>query len=114
VADPAAVPAPLSVADLAIVSVLKQGPRSTREISDAILQHVKEAWADKHAYDIEWGTEGEPVGASASACFEARDMGFKLLAYEIAPRLRSLEKRGLVERIQLPGHRPMLWRTSDA
>jgi DNA-binding transcriptional ArsR family regulator len=101
---------PLGVADLAIVSCLERGTFSTREIADAILLIVKQAWADKHGYDIEWGSDFEPVGASLLACFEAREMGFKLSPREVGARLASLEKRGLVERIQIEGNRPMLWR----
>lgn len=100
----------LNVAELAIVSLLEQGPRSTREISESILLHVKEAWADRRGYEIEWGTVTEPLGASLLACSEARKMGFKLHPWEIHPRLVSLERRGLVKRIQIEGHRPMLWR----
>lgn len=101
---------PLSVADLAIVSCLERGPFSTREISDEILLIVKQAWADKHGYDIEWGSDSEPVGASLLACCEAREMGFKLSPWQVGARLASLEKRGLVQRIQIKGRRPMLWR----
>ena len=99
---------PLSVADLAIVSALEQGPLSARELSDQILLTVKESWAATHGHVIDW--DDPPVGASALACKEARDLGFKLLSYEIRERLVSLERRGRVERIQIDGHRPMLWR----
>lgn len=102
----------LSVADLAIVSALEHGPRSAREISADILLTVKEAWADRRGYAIEWGTENEPVGASLLACHEAREQGFKLHSWEIHSRLVSLERRRIVERIQVEGHRPMLWRRS--
>lgn len=71
---------------------------------------VKEAWADRRGETIEWGTDDEPVGASLLACTEAREIGFKLMPWEIDGRLRSLERRGLVARIQIEGHRPMLWR----
>lgn len=100
----------LNVADLAIVSALERGPMSTREISNQILLTVKEAWAERRGHIVEWGTDNEPVGASLLACSEARDMGFKLQSWEIRQRLASLERRGLVERIQIDGHRPMLWR----
>ena len=100
----------LGVADLAIASALERGPLSAREISQLILATVKEAWADRNSMAVEWGTDAEPVGASLLACCEARDQGFKLHPWEIHQRLVSLEKRGVVQRIQVDGHRPMLWR----
>lgn len=95
--------------DRAILDALSDGPLSTREISDRIFARIRDEWADRHGYEIEWETDREPVGARLLASGEARDAGLKLHAYEIAPRLVSLEKRGAVERIQIAGRRPMLW-----
>ena len=95
--------------DRAILQALSNGPLSTREVSDAIFRRIREEWSEKHGYDFEWETDEEPLGARLLASCEARDSGLILLAHEIAPRLRSLEKRGAVERIQIAGQRPMLW-----
>jgi hypothetical protein len=102
--------ATLSVTDLEILGALERGPLSAREISDAVVRMVKEAWAERRGETIEWDTDDEPVGASLLACTEARDVGFKMMPWEIDRRLRSLERRGYVTRIQIDGHRPMLWR----
>lgn len=95
--------------DRAILDALAGTPLSTREVSNAIFYRIREEWSEKHGYDFEWETDEEPLGARILASQEARDAGLKLLAHEIAPRLRSLEKRGAVERIQIAGTRPMLW-----
>jgi hypothetical protein len=95
--------------DRAILDALADGPLSTREVSDRIVARVRDEWAEAHGYEIEWGTEREPFGARLLASSEAREAGLKLLTFEIAPRLASLEKRGAVERIQIEGQRPMMW-----
>jgi DNA-binding transcriptional ArsR family regulator len=95
--------------DRAILDALADGPLSAQEISDRIRRTVRAAWSEKHGYDFEWETDEEPLGARLLAHGEARDAGLKLLAYELHPRLRSLEKRGALERIQIAGKRPMLW-----
>jgi hypothetical protein len=102
----------INAGDSAILKALKGGPFSTREVADRVRRAAWEAWSERHGYDFEWDTDEEPVGARILASGEARKRGLKLHAYEIHPRLRALEKRGLVERVQLAGHRPMLWRRS--
>jgi hypothetical protein len=98
------------VADQAILRALEDGPLSTREIANRIFREAREAWSERHGYDFEWGTDEEPLGARLLASAEARESGLVLLAHEVAPRLRALERRGDVARVQLEGHRPMLWR----
>jgi hypothetical protein len=71
---------------------------------------VWEAWADRHGYDLEWETDQEPFGARILAFSEADEMGLPyLFSHQVYPRLRRLERRGEVERIQVEGRRPMLW-----
>lgn len=95
--------------DLAILDVLALGAHSAQEIADAIRRKAREDWAERHGYFFEWETDEEPLGARLLAHGDARQAGLKLLAYEIDPRLRAMEKRGEVVRIQIEGHRPMLW-----
>jgi hypothetical protein len=99
------------VADQAILDALDaSGALSTREISTWIRRRAWRDWSERHGYDFEWETDEEPVGARLLASAEARDRGILLSTWEIYRRLRWLERRGLVERIQIPGRRPMLWR----
>lgn len=95
--------------DRAILGALSAGPLSTNEIAYAIRRAAWAAWSERHGYDFEWETDEEPVGARLLASHDAREAGMKLSSWEIYPRLRSLERRGAVERIQIEGRRPMLW-----
>ena len=95
--------------DRVILDALADGPRSAREVSDTVLRRAKEEWAAEHGYFFEWGSHEEPLGAALLAHSEARRRGWKLMTWEIDARLRSLEKRGAVERLQVGGQRPMLW-----
>ena len=98
-------------ADNRILAALEDGPLSAREIADKLHREVLDAWAERHGYDFEWGTSEEPFGARLLAISEAAETGLPhLYRHTVDPRLRGLERRGEVERIQLPGHRPMLWR----
>lgn len=101
--------------DREILAVLENGPLSANEIADRIRQRAFDRWSDRHGYDFEWGTDArgteEPLGARLLALGEAKDEGIKTLGYQLHPRLRALEKRGAVERIQIEGQRPMLWRS---
>lgn len=104
---------PTMARDQAILDVLDT-PMSGKEISQTLRQRALEAWADEHGYDIEWGTDSEPLGARLLAISEARERGtYPGLGHEVYPRLLYLERHGRVERIQLDGHRPMLWRRID-
>lgn len=98
--------------DQAILDVLDT-PMSANEISEALRQQALDAWAAVHGYDIEWGTDAEPLGARLLALTEARERGTYLSGFEVYPRLRYLERHGRVERIQIEGHRPMLWHRAD-
>ena len=98
------------VADQAILRALADGPLSTQEIARSIRLEAWAAWSERHGYDFEWETDEEPLGARLLASCEARESGLVLLAHEVAPRLAGMEKRGEVARIQIAGHRPMLWR----
>lgn len=102
-----------NVTDRAILEALSGGPLSTREISDALFRRIREEWSERHGYDFEWATDEEPLGARLLASSEARDAGYRLQSWEIRPRLARLERLGEVERIQVEGHRPMLWRRSQ-
>lgn len=103
-------------ADQAILRALVDGPLSTREIATRLRREACEDWADRHGYEIDWGDfdsnrgPTEPLGARLLALGEGRDAGLLFSPWEIQPRLYGLEKRGSVERIQIAGHRPMLWR----
>lgn len=104
---------PTMARDQAILDVL-DAPMSVKEISETLRQQALEAWAGEHGYDIEWGTDSEPIGARLLAISEARERGtYAGLGYEVYERMRYLERHGRVERIQLEGHRPMLWRCVD-
>lgn len=102
--------------DREILAVLEDGPLTASEIAARIRQRACDRWSDRHGYDIEWGTDQrgprEPVGARLCALAEAtqQDGITSLSAYRLHGRLPRLERRGAVERIQIEGHRPMLWR----
>lgn len=96
--------------DAAILEALADGPLSAREVADRIRLKAWAEWAERNGYEIEWETEAEPLGARLLASVEARGAGLKLHGWEVQPRLCSLERRGEVQRIQLDGHRSMLWR----
>lgn len=97
--------------DQRILGALEAGPLTTNEVADKLRQEVWAAWADRHGYDFEWETDQEPLGARLLAVSEADAMGLPYLyRHQVYPRLVALERRGQVERIQLEGRRPMLWR----
>lgn len=97
-------------ADLAILDQLATGPLTGEEIAARIRQEALDAWLEKSNYDFEWGTAQEPLGARLLAISEARDRGLLVHGFELYPRLRLLERRGDVQRIQIEGRRPILWR----
>lgn len=97
-------------ADQRILAALEAGPATAKEIGEKLRREVWEAWADRHGYDFEWGSDQEPLGARLLARIEADEMGLPYLyAYDVYPRLRGLERRGQVGRIQIDGHRSILW-----
>jgi hypothetical protein len=97
-------------ADHRILGALEAGPLTANEIAYKLRREVWEAWADRHGYDLEWETDQEPFGARILAFSEADEMGLPyLFSHQVYPRLRRLERRGEVERIQVEGRRPMLW-----
>lgn len=96
--------------DQAILAVLADSPRSAQEIAAAIRRSAREAWIEREEIVQTWEDDEPPALVKLLAHGDARKDGLKLLGYEIAPRLRYLERHNLVERIQLEGHRPMLWR----
>lgn len=99
--------------DHRVLGALTSGPKSTREIADLLRREVWEAWAVKHDFTFEWESEEEPVGARILAMREADELGLPyLMTDDVYARLASLEGRGFVERIQLEGHRPMLWKAT--
>jgi hypothetical protein len=83
-------------------------PRTSVEISDLMIAETREAWAEREGVTIDW--ESDPSIAKLLAWSEAREAGLPPLHYwDVYRRLVSLEKRGEVERIQLPGV-SILWR----
>jgi hypothetical protein len=102
-------------ADQRILAALEAlGPATAREIADRLRREVWEAWAERHGYDFEWGTDEEPLGARLLAVSGADAMGLPyLFGHQVYPRLLGLERRGEVERIQVEGRRPMLWRRAE-
>jgi hypothetical protein len=90
------------------------GPLTVNEIADTVRREVWAAWAERHGYDFEWETSQEPVGARLLAVSEADELGLPYLyRHQVYPRLRGLERRGEVERIQVEGRRPMLWQRAQ-
>jgi hypothetical protein len=86
-------------------------PRTTREIYQALLSHRWEAWAEEEGVTIEWAEDGTPRDPAVwllSWCRE-RMRDEALNPEQVYNRLRRLEREGLIQRVQIPGRRPMLW-----
>jgi CTP:molybdopterin cytidylyltransferase MocA len=99
-------------ADLRVLAALDQ-PGTTREVSDRVIAAVREAWAQEE-HGCEWEEVETYLPARLLAWGWAKDRGTPpLMPWEVYPRLRKLERAGLVERIQVAGHRPMLWRATE-
>lgn len=99
------------VAEERILGALADGPLSAREIAERLRDDLFEGWAERHGFEVAWGTDEEPLGARLLAIHEAAENGVPhLFAHQVYPRLRALELMEEVQRIQIPGHRPMLWR----
>ena len=106
-----------SPATLRILGALADGPLSVNEITAKLRLEVWETWAEAEGVEVEWGSPSggrgpnEPVGARLVAMASAERLGLVNLSdYQVYPRLRVLERRGEVMRLQLDGHRPTLWR----
>lgn len=96
--------------------LLADGPLSGREISERMFEETWEEWAESRGVGglIEWRTDQEPLGARLLAFCEAKDAGCEPLhAWQLYRHLVRMEKAGLVSRIQIPGHRPILWAVSN-
>lgn len=94
-----------------VLGALADGPLSVREIGVKLRREVWAAWSERHGYDFEWDSDEEPLGARILAKMEAEENGLAyLFSCEIYPVLVRLERKGCVERIQIAGRRPMLWR----
>jgi len=100
-----------------VLRLLADGPLSAGEISERMWHEIREEWAAENGVAglIEWGnSESEPLGARLLAASRARQSGsMPLHQWELRPHLIRMEKHGLVERIVIEGHRPMLWRASS-
>lgn len=100
-----------------VLRLLEEGPLSAGEISERMWHEIREEWAEENGVAdlIEWGNrESEPLGARLLAASRARQNGSTPLhQWELRPHLIRMEKHGLVERIVIEGHRPMLWRASN-
>lgn len=97
--------------DERILDALRDGPLSVRELEDKLRREIFEGFAESHGFT--WPEyEDEPAGLRLTALASSeRVLGLVHLHVGRGyGRLRSLEHRGLVERIQVDGHRPMLWR----
>jgi hypothetical protein len=93
-----------------VLAVVSDGPKTCNEVSAILIAEAREAWANRHGYEIEWGSEHEPLGARLLAWGEAEENGcLYLIGHEVYPVLRRLERDGKVGRIQVEGHRPILW-----
>lgn len=97
--------------DRAILDALEDGPLSTQEIAEKIRRGLREEWLIDNGIYSESEVDQPSNIVKLLSCGLGRDRGLKLMGHEIDPRLRSLEKRGAVERIQIENHRPMLWRS---
>ncbi len=98
-----------------VLRLLTDGPLSVREISERMFEETWEGWAEERGVGglIEWRSDAEPLGARLLAFCEAKDRGFPPChSWQLRPHLQRMERAGLVERIGLPGHRPMLWRSA--
>ena len=101
------------VADQRILGAIGDTPRTAREIADVLFREVLGTWRDEKGYDFEYFTDEEPLGARLLAISTAEERGLVYLAaHEVYPRLRGLERRGLVERITPPRGRGILWRAT--
>jgi hypothetical protein len=97
-------------ADQAVLGTLAGGAKTCNEVSAELIAIARTAWADRHAYDIEWGSAHEPFGARLLAWHEAEENGcVYLYGHEVYRVMRRLERRGQVARMQVDGHRPILW-----
>lgn len=104
--------------DQRILGALENGPLTANEIADKLRLEVWTTWAERHGYEwIEWGDPRggrgpeEPVGARIMAFSEADEMGLPyLFSHAVYARLRGLEQRGEVARVQIEGRKPILWR----
>lgn len=99
-------------AERVITELLAAGPKTAQELSRAMHLQVLERWAaEELEMEVDWFTKAEPFGARLLAHVWGVQQGYVWLhAYELHNRLASMEKRGLVMRVQVVGHRPMLWR----
>lgn len=99
------------VAEQTILEVLADGPLTANELSWRMHLRVLEGWAESEDLEVEWFTELEPFGARILAAKWGREQGMVFLhGFELHRPLASMERRGLVQRVQIPGARPMLWR----
>lgn len=99
------------VAEQTIVELLADGPLTANELSRRMHLRVLEAWAAAQDLEIAWFTELEPFGARLLAHRFGKEQGMVWLhGFELHRPLAGMERRGLVQRIQIPGERPMLWR----
>ena len=97
--------------DVRVYDALDQ-PRSTREITTVLRQKLQTAWGEEHGIEIEFNERGMPtemfVPMLTLSWANARGYPY-LNAQAVYRHLKRLEKQGKAWRIQVPGHRPMLW-----
>lgn len=99
-------------AERELLAALADGPKSSREISETTYHRAWAAWAEENGFEYD---PADPEGSS----FLVKILGWStahehgivpLHTWEVDRIARRLEKRGEVQRVQIAGHRPMLWR----
>ena len=97
--------------DQRILGALESGPLSAREISEKLIAETREAWAESEGLSVdELEAEGWPSPTRLMAFAAADRLGVPFVhSWEADSRLRRMERKGQVQRIQIEGRRPMLW-----
>ncbi len=101
----------LPACDRAIIAALTDGPLSAQEIADNIRREGRERWLVGEGIYSDQEIENPSNIVKLLSCSMMRGEGLKIHGHEVYARLRSLERRGAIERIQVEGQRPMLWRS---
>lgn len=98
-----------------VIRLLEEnGPLSCRELSARMYSEQWERWAEEHALELEDVAIYGPLRMMANLAARERGAPVALLPYKLDNHLRRMERAGLIQRIQLLNHRPMLWRVSQS
>lgn len=94
-----------------ILYELRDGPLSAPEIAHRLWLEVMTTWAE--ANGVLWDEEGG-TGLDRLRAHQWWEKTYPCptlsMPHAVYPYLRTLEKQGEVQRIELAGHRPILWR----